>query len=281
MDFGTLFADALANAGSEFERMITAVITFLPQFIAGLLVFLAGFLVARLVRRWGRRIAQRVQAPVAVEQMIVTVSYVLALLVAITLALGAMGVKVYPLVTGLGVSGLIVGFALKDIIENLLAGALILIQAPFRLGDHIEVDGVEGFVTGMNLRATALRTLDNIEVIIPNRTVYTNNITNFDAYPDRRWRINIGIGYGQDLPQIKSRLLDTVRAVEGVSAEPAPFLLLDDFGDSAVASILFYHVNQMDFNQTDVRNAVLDALHHTVAEHDIDLPYPTSVVINK
>lgn len=281
MDFGKLFADALANAGTEFESMITAVITFLPQFIAGLLVFGIGFLLARLVRRWGKRIASRVQAPVAVEQMIVTVSYVVALLLAIALALGAMGVKIYPLVTGLGVSGLIVGFALKDIIENLLAGALILIQGPFRLGDHIEVDGIEGFVTGMNLRATILRTFDNIEVIVPNRTVYTNNITNYDAYPNRRWKLNIGIGYGQDLQQIKTQLLDTTRAVEGVSADPAPFLLLQDFGDSAVSSVLFFHIDQTRFNLTDVRNAVLDALHRTSEDHDIDLPYPTSVVINK
>jgi small-conductance mechanosensitive channel len=261
--------------------MIAAVIAFLPQLIAGLLVFALGWLAARLVRRWGRRIATRAEAPPAVENMIVAVSYVLALLLAATLALGTMGVRVYPLITGLGVSGLVVGFALKDIIENLLAGALILIQRPFKLGDHIAVSGIEGTVTGMNLRATIIKTLDHIEVVIPNRTVYTNNITNYDAYPDRRWRINIGIGYGQDLQQIRQTLLDSVNTVEGVSANPAPFLLLDDFGDSAVSSMLFYHVDQFRYNVVDVRNAVLDALHRVANDHNIDLPYPTQVVINQ
>lgn len=281
MDFGKMFADALVSAGSQIQDMIAAIIAFLPQLIAGLLVFVLGWLAARLVRRWGKRIAGRVEAPPAVENMIIAVSYVLALLLAATLALGAMGVKVYPLITGLGVSGLVVGFALKDIIENLLAGALLLIQRPFKLGDHIAVAGVEGNVTTMNLRATIIKTLDHLEVIIPNRTVYTSNITNYDAYPDRRWNVNIGIGYGQNLQQIRQTLLDAATGVEGVSTDPAPLLLFNDFGDSAVLSTLYYHVDQTRYGMVDVRNAVLDALHRIAEDHDIDLPYPTSVVINK
>ena len=118
-------------------------------------------------------------------------------------------------------------------------------------------------------------------MFIPNRTVYTSNITNYDAYPDRRWRVNIGIGYGQDLLQIKQTLLDTVNAVEGVLSDPAPSLLLDDFGDSGVSSTLFYHVDQIGYDVVTVRSAVLDALHRVTNQHNIDLPYPTQVVINK
>lgn len=281
MDFGTMFAKALSNASGQIEEMIGAVIAFLPQLIAGLLVFALGWVAARLVRRWSKGIAGRVQAPPAVENMIIAVSYIVALLLAATLALGAMGVKVYPLITGLGVGGLVVGFALKDIIENLMAGALLLIQRPFKLGDHIAVSGVEGTVSAIDLRATSIKTLDYLEVIIPNRTVYVSNITNYDAYPDRRWTISIGIGYGQNLQQVRQTLLDAVGAVEEVSTNPAPLLLLQDFGDSAVSSTLYYHFDQTRYAIVEVRSKVLDALHRVAEEYAIDLPYPTQVVINK
>jgi len=280
MDLREIFAEAISRAIDQFETMIASAITYLPQFVAGIVIFVLGWLFARLTRRWARRIAARVEAPAEVENLIVMTIHVGTLLLAVTMALSAMGVKVYALLTGLGVGGLVVGFALKDIIENLLAGVLLLIQQPFGLGDLIEVDGITGTVTRVQLRATTLQTLDNLEAVIPNRTIYTSTITNFRAYPLRRWEVSLGIGYGEDMARVVKTLLDAARGVEGVAQDPEPFVQLVDFGDSAVQGTLYYYSDQTHYNIPETRTAVLTALERTVQEQQFDLPYPTSVVIN-
>lgn len=281
MDLGNLFAEAFQVAIDQFETMIAQAITFLPQFVAGIVIFLVGWLFSRLTRRWAQGIAARVEAPEEVENLIVMILHVGTLVLAATVALAAMGVKVYALLTGLGVGGLVVGFALKDIIENLLAGVLLLIQQPFGLGELIEVDGITGMVTRVQLRATTLQTLDNLEAVIPNRTIYTNTITNFHTYPMRRWQVTLGIGYGEDMPQVVNTLLDAVRGVEGVAQDPEPFVQLEDFGDSAVQGTLYYYIDQTRYRIPAIRTAVLTVLERVVREQQIDLPYPTSVVISQ
>lgn len=280
MNLGELFTEALQRASGQFETMLVQVITYLPQFIAGLIIFAIGWLLARLTRRWARRIAERVAAPQEAENLIVVTVHVSSLIVVVMASLAAMGVKVYGLLTGLGVSGLVVGFALKDIIENLLAGVLLLIQQPFGIGDLIEVGGITGNVTQVQLRATTLQTPDNLEVIVPNRTMYTSTITNFHTYPLRRWAVNLGIGYGEDLPRVVNTLLEATRAIESVALNPEPYIQLVDFGDSAVQGTLFFFSDQTRYRIPEVRTAVLTALEQTVKEQQFDMPYPTSVVIN-
>lgn len=281
MGLRDLFAEAFQRAIDQFETMIAEVVTFLPQLIAGIIIFLLGWLFSRLARRWARRIAERVEAPAEVENLIIVTVHVGTLILALTVALATMGIKVYALLTGLGVGGLVVGFALKDIIENLLAGVLLLIQQPFSLGDLIEVGGITGTVRRVQLRATTLQTLDNLEAVVPNRTVYTSTIINFHAYPLRRWQVSLGIGYGEDMPRVVNALLEAVRGVEGVAETPEPFVQLVDFGDSAVQGTLYYFSDQTRYRIPETRTAVLTALERTVQQQQFDLPYPTSVVINK
>jgi small-conductance mechanosensitive channel len=280
MDLGELFVEAFQKAIDQLETMIAQAITFLPQFVAGIIIFLLGWLLSRLTRRWARGIAARVEAPAEVENLIVMTVQVGTLLLAVTVALAAMGIKVYAVLTGLGVGGLVVGFALKDIIENLLAGVLLLIQQPFGLGDLIEVDGITGTVTRVQLRATTLQTLDNLEAVIPNRAMYTSTITNFRAYPLRRWAVTLGIGYGEDMPRVVNILLDAARGVAGVAQDPEPYVQLEDFGDSAVTGTLYYYSDQTRYSIPETRTAVLTAVERTVREQQFDLPYPTSVVIS-
>jgi small conductance mechanosensitive channel len=273
--------DALANLLTQAQTVLDQIIAYAPRLVAGLLVGLAMFIFARQTRRWGRRIADRAEAPEEVEQLIINLIYVLALMVALTLTLSVLGVNVYGLVAGLGVSGLVVGFALKDIIENLLAGTLILLQRPFAPGQTIEVADVTGTVTGVKLHATTLITFDRTEVVIPNRIVYTSVVKNYSVYPVRRRQVSVGIGYGEDLSQAVRILLETVQSIEGVVEDPAPFVSLDDFGDSAVAGTLYYFIDTANYGYVDTHTAAVTALQEAVNRHNIDLPYPTSVVINR
>ena len=117
-------------------------IAYIPQLIAGVLVGIIMLGCVRLVRRWATKIALRTEAPPEVEQLIINSIYFFSICVGLTITLAVLGVNVMGLIAGLGLSGLAVGFALKDIIENLLAGALILLQRPFTLGETIELEDI-------------------------------------------------------------------------------------------------------------------------------------------
>ncbi len=276
-----MLIEALSSALETLQSMLAGIIAFAPRLLLGLTVGVVSYFVARRLRRWSQHIAERTQAPEQVEQLIIKAVYLIALLLGATLTLSVLGVNVYGMVAGLGISGLVVGFALKDIIENLLAGVLLLLQQPFELGDVIEVAGVRGTVTHIELRATTLDTLDRLRVVIPNRAVYTSVITNYSTHPVRRREVNVGVGYGEDLPRAIQIMLETVRGVEGVTPEPESFVTLNDFGDSAVLGTLYYYIDTDAYSYADTHTAVVTALQQAADRHKIDLPYPTSVVITR
>ena len=274
-----VLAQAMHDALITIQGMLSQIIAFAPRLLAGLIVGVIMWLIARWVREGGRRWSQRSDAPEEVETLITTALYIAALLLGATITLATLGVRVYALVTGLGVSGLIVGFALKDIIENLLAGALLLIQRPFGIGDLITVNDVTGLVTHIQIRSTTIKTFDNLQVIVPNQTVYTSVLTNYQTYPVRRRHVSLGIGYKEDLAHAIQALLDAARGVAGVAADPVPFISMDDFGDSAITGGLYYYIDTSKDDFGSTHNDVLAALQKASREMDIDLPYPTMTII--
>lgn len=276
-----IFAAAFQEALVRFQEMLASAIAYLPRLVVGIVVAIAAWFLARWMRRWAARIARRARAPQAVENLVANATYVAALLLGVTITLAALGVQVFALVTGLGVGGLVIGFALKDIIENLIAGVLLLLQRPFDPGDLVQVGGATGHVTGVHLRATTLKTLDNEEVVIPNAGVYTGQITNYSTYLRRRRRVTLGIDFTEDLARVSQIVLDAARAVEGVAADPAPSIALDDFGDSAISGTLYYYIDTSAHDYVGTHNAVVRAVQEAVNRTGVQLPIPTSVVITR
>ena len=276
-----MFNDAFIKLVDQFSPILDRVIAYIPQLAGGLLVSAIMVVCVRLIRRWAQQVALRVDGPPEVEQLIINSIYFFSIAVGITITLSVLGVNVMGMVAGLGLSGLAVGFALKDIIENLLAGALILVQRPFALGEAISLEGVTGTVTHIQIRSTTLCTFDNTEVVIPNRTVYGAIIKNYSTYPVRRRQVSLGVGYGENLGEAIQILMDKLQSVEGVADDPAPFITLDDFGDSAVTGMLYYYIDTKQSDYVGTHTAVIQALQEVVKERDLDLPYPTKVVINR
>lgn len=269
-----MFVDAWNQALEQFETLIADVITFLPTLLVGVLVGLITFMIAVRIRNWGRRIAKRTNAPLSVETLIVNTMYITALLIATMITLGSLGVNVAALVAGLGVGGIIVGYALKDILENFLAGALILIQRPFDVGEAITVSGHTGVVTQIKLRDTRLRNFENLEIIIPNRTVYNADIINYGTYNMRRRGFGIGLGYSNNLQEDVRQIIDVVKGVEGVSGDEEPMVRLEEFGDSSINGKIFYTVKQNEADYFAVHTQVIIALQQLANELGIDIPYP-------
>jgi small-conductance mechanosensitive channel len=136
------------------------------------------------------------------------------------------------LIKVLGIGGVAIGFAFQNILQNFLAGLLLLWAEPFRIGDEIKLDSFEGTVEDIQTRATIIKTFDGRRVVIPNADLFTHSVIVNTAIEIRRWEYPMLIKGAQDLGRLKSLMIATVSKVPGVLAEPGPEALLMDLGDS-------------------------------------------------
>src|SRR5690606_14809277 len=142
-------------------------------------------------------------------------------------------------ITGLGIVGFTIGFALKDISENFVAGLMLLLQRPFELGDVIEIDDFRGRVIDVSLRATELETLDGQNVIMPNGLVYTSPIINFSRRDVARVAVDVGVAYDSDLDFVRDTAVRAVAAMPTVLQQPEPYVVFRGFGDSSIDLTVF------------------------------------------
>jgi len=246
----------------------------LPSLVAGLLIFIIGIIVARFLSRAVKRVLTRRGEDAELTMLITRLVRWTVVGLAIILALEQAGQDVTALLTGLGILGFTVGFALQDISANLVSGILLLFEQPFDIGDSIEVAGYAGTVKAINLRATEMLTWEGLLVIIPNQNVFTNTITNYSRISQRRIGLSVGVGYESDLQAVEKIALDAVKSVEGVKEDPAPFFTVDSFGDSAINTTVYYWYDTTDIRHPDQVNAGAVALKNSFGNAGIDSPYP-------
>jgi small conductance mechanosensitive channel len=141
------------------------------------------------------------------------------------------------LIKVLGIGSVAIGFAFQNILQNFLAGLLLLWAEPFRVGDQIKLDVFEGTVEEIQTRATTIKTYDGRRVVIPNAELFTHSVTVNTAFENRRWEYELSTNAPDNLPELKSLLVDTLMKVDGVLATPQPEALVVDLGDPSSGAV--------------------------------------------
>lgn len=205
---------------------------------------------------------------------------VIIIAVAILLALDVLGVNVVPFVAGAGVAGIALGFAAKDTLSNLIAGVLLIIDRPFEIGDRIEVwsaptnSATWGDVTDIGIRATKIRTTDNIIIIIPNNEIMKRDIVNYTAISANiRVRIPIGVSYDTDMKMAKSVILEVAKTYEWVLEDPPPMVVVRRFGESSVDLELRVWIKEAR-RRMDTISYMTDNIKEAFDKNGIEIPYP-------
>ena len=167
------------------------------------------------------------------------------------------------------------------ILQNFLAGILILLTEPFRIGDQIVFKDFEGTVEDIQTRATMIRTYDGRRVVIPNSELFTNSVTVNTAFERRRLQYDVGIGYGDDVGRAKQLMLEAVGSIEGVLADPAPDVLVVALADSSVQIRVRWWIDPpRRADAMESFDQVITAIKQKVyVEQGIDLPYPTHQIL--
>ena len=240
------------------------------KFLAIIFVF---WIIARFVRRVVSRAAELSDRfSELLEQFMVTISFRAVMCVGLLVALGTVGVNVGALLAVIGGASFIIGFALQDTLGNFASGVMLLIYRPFDVGNSVEVGGVTGKIDSVSLVSTTIRTFDNKVVLVPNKDVWGQVITNASASDTRRVDMVFGIGYEDDANKAKAILERIVAEHDMVLGEPEPVIQLHELADSSVNFICRPWVNTDDYWQVH-----WDVIQQVKVEFDregISIPYP-------
>ena len=237
------------------------------------LAFVALLAVARLFRGFARKWIGKVPAiSNLLEAFLVGVVFWLVLSFGLLVVLASLGVNVAPLFAMIGGASFILAFAFQDTLGNLASGLMIMINQPFDEGDYVLVGGVGGTVKSVSVVATTVTTPDNQIIVIPNKNVWGNVITNVTASDTRRVDLVFGIAYEDSIPDALAILGRVVRAHPATLEEPEPVIRVHQLADSSVNFICRPWVKTEDYW------AVYWDLTHQVKEAfdaaDISIPYP-------
>ena len=183
-----------------------------------------------------------------------------------------MGISIGPLLTGLGIAGFIIGFALQDTLSNFASGMMILIYRPFDVGDFVDAGGVTGRVDRMSLVNTTFKTLDNQVIVVPNNLIWQQVITNLTAQRTRRVDLTFGISYSDDIDKAKTILREVVENYEACLKTPEPNIRVNTLGESSVDLICRPWVKTDDYwnaywDLTEIVKKRFD-------EEGISIPFP-------
>jgi len=267
------YTEVRAAFSAAFLRLGSAMVGLIPRTLAAMLVLLLFGLGAKLVRGLLRIVFDRATVEPTIENLIRQVAFFTIWGFGIVAAISALGFDPQTVVTGLGLTGLALGFALKDILSNYVSGVLILAMRPFKLGDEITVGPTSGEVEQIDLRATQIRTSEGDVVLVPNAEVLTSRIVRSDApvYPSA---VPVIVGYETDLTAAARRMAQAASAVEGVLPEPAVVARVRDLrADGVVIEVRYWTVAEqavIGATADRVRRAVVEALR----EAGVSLPNP-------
>lgn len=272
----------ISTAWSKVQEMINGAIALLPNVGLALIVFLLFVLVGRwikrLVKRFTRNRRQARNLGMVLGRLAQGLTILLGAFVALSIVIPTF--RAGDLVQLLGISGVAIGFAFRDILQNFLAGILILLTEPFQLDDQIVFKEFEGTVENIETRATTIRTYDGRRIVIPNAELFTNSVTVNTAFDHRRLEYDVGIGYGDDIDQAKQLILEAIASVDNVLQSPAPDALVMELAGSSVNIRARWWIKPpRRADALDMQDQVLTAIKNKLTANGIDLPFPTQQIL--
>ncbi len=252
------------------EQVIDLLIQFGPKLLTAILIIIAGAVVGGWVERWLLKALRRFELEPPLNQLISRVVRGLVLLLFVVMALQNLGVQLLPLVAGLGVAGAGIALAMQGVLSNVVAGLSIILSKPFRVGQYIQVTGVEGQVQHISLFSTILLHADRSTVVVPNRKIVGEILHNYGQI--RQVSVQVGVAYDTDMAAALQIIAAVVQSNPRVLKDVAPVIGVARLAESAVYINIQPWVSVSDYGPVtaEIARATLEALR----AHHISVPVP-------
>jgi small-conductance mechanosensitive channel len=257
------------------------VLNLLFSVIVALIVFFIGYKLTRWAERYSEVVVKRAQPNDndLLVRAIRRIVFIGGLGGTAIVALGMLGVNVSALIAGLGLTSAALAFALKDTIEQAITGVVLLFQRPFKVGDIIEVEGVEGVVEDISIRTTNIKTFDGLQVLVPNNRVYQGIIRNKSHYASRRGMLTMGIAYENDLTAAHATILQAVSNTPGVLADPAPNVSFEAFEINGLRAAIRYWFEPATTDGLKLQTTIMESVMIATSGQGIRIPQPAQAVM--
>jgi small-conductance mechanosensitive channel len=257
-------------------EMATDFIKLLPQMAIALLALVTTWAIVKFSRRLAERMLSQTDTRGTLINLGETLIGVAIWIVGILIAMSIVVPSVTPanILAVLGLGSVAVGFAFKDIFENFLAGILIMVRKPMRIGDMIECQDVAGRVENISLRDTHLRHLSNELVVVPNSFLFKNPVKILTDETQRRYSVTVGVGYDVDLDAAAAVIEQAVRSVVGVDADKRIDVFANEFGDSSINFTVRWWAGSRPIDMHRTRDGVVRAVKRALDEAGMEIPFP-------
>lgn len=244
---------------------------FLRRSIQALVLLVVGLplviMAGRSAQRWVSRKYSPQQGMVAGKAV-----FYPGLLILIMMLLAQLDFSLAPLLGAAGIVGIAIGFASQTSVSNVISGFFLIGEKPFEVDDVIQVGDTVGRVLSIDTLSVKLRTLDNRFVRIPNETIIKSQVTTITRYPIRRVEMDIGVAYKEDIARVREVILEVVENNPRALMEPAPMLVFDAYGDSALELKLRVWATKENF--IALKNALLEEIKARFDQEGIEIPFP-------
>lgn len=218
----------------DFDGIVALIISKAPLILTAIAILVIGFILSNFI---GKLVVKGLRAKgvdSSIHSFIRTSVTLILKLVFILSALSTLNIDVNSFITALGAAGITAGIGLQSSISQLASGIQILVNHPFKAGDYVDLGTVSGTVQEIKMMYTVLVTVDNKRVIIPNSTITTSNIINYNAEDRRRLDLQFSVSYSTDINEARKAILEVIKNNNLIFTDPEPVVAVKEHGASAI-----------------------------------------------
>lgn len=218
----------------NFDGIMALIISKIPLIVSVVIILVVGFAVSNLIGKLVIKALKAKGVDPSVHSFIRTCITLLLKFAFILSAISTIGVNVSSFLAAIGAAGITAGLGLQSSVSQLASGVQILMNHPFKSGDYVELGTVSGKVHEIKLMYTVLITVDNKQIIIPNSTITSSNIINYNANNRRRLDLVYSVAYDQDIEKVRAAILETIKANNLIFSDPEPIVAVKEHGPSSI-----------------------------------------------
>lgn len=274
-------AEALKLVYEKLKSWTNGVILMLPNIVVAAVILVIFGLLARVVRQTLRKVLRRFHYKEVIVSLVSKTASASMWIVGLLIALSVLNLDktVTSLLAGVGVLGIVLGFALQDITSNFVSGILISIQHPCDVGDLIKSGNFMGRVERIALRSTTIRTFQGPVVIIPNKDLLQGPLTNFTRIPERRVELRVGVGYDVDLDKAREVALEAAKSVSSRKADREIEVYFEEFDDSSINLVIWMWVDyKQERDYVAPRSELVMRIKKAFEANNISIPFPVRTI---
>lgn len=259
----------------------TFIESYLPKLIVAAIIMMVASYLARMAGQLVKRALTRRKADAGVTTLLVNLTRWSIIGTGLFFSV-SLFTNVSSLLTALGLVGFAVSFAFQDVLKNLVAGIIILIQHPFNVGEAVFLNGYEGTVVAISSRMTEIESFDGRFVLVPNANSISNPIINYTRSPQRRIELPMRLAYETDLKTLRDTIVAAVREVPGYLDSPSPMIIFDTAGELSLGLTVYFWVDVNVLGSAlFAKDRGYEVITKALLEKGISMPVPVQSMVRQ